>query len=219
MNSISCNNNENPKTIKVFVCGGGNPVSEFYYNEAYNLGKGLAKIGTAYGQGGLIDRHTIMGESYYGYKENSGKEIKFILREKFKDDITPKTESGESLHIVQDITELVREQFMWADVIVIMPGGTGTIEELFGHCELQLDYENHPKIILYNQKLQGKQAHFFDATLSQIHTSIKEDFIGKDSPVRNIVVKYTVPEILVEIMKERSRIYHASMITNGRDEV
>ena len=66
MNSISCNNNENPKTIKVFVCGGGNPVSEFYYNEAYNLGKGLAKIGTAYGQGGLIDRHTIMGESYYG---------------------------------------------------------------------------------------------------------------------------------------------------------
>ncbi len=192
--------------MKVFVCGGGNVVTEFYYKAAYELGKGLAKIGTAYGQGGLINRHTIMGESYLGYIENNGKETHFFIREAFKDDVTPKTENGESIEVVQDIAGLVREQFMWADVIVVMPGGTGTLEELFGHSELQLEYEKHPKIILYNQQLLGKQTHFFDGILSQIQTSIENGFIGKDSYIRNIIVKYSIQDILAEIKKEKDRV-------------
>lgn len=192
--------------MKVFVCGGGNVVNEFYYKAAYELGKGLAKIGTAYGQGGLINRHTIMGESYLGYIENKGKETHFFIREAFKDDVTPKTENGESIKVVQDIAGLVREQFMWADAIVVMPGGTGTLEELFGHSELQLDYEKHPKVILFNQQLLGKQTHFFDGTLSQIQTSIENGFIGKDSYIRNIIVKYSIQDILAEIKKEKDRV-------------
>lgn len=206
----------NLKPLNVFVCGGGNVVNKFYYKEAYELGKGLAKIGTAYGQGGLIDRHTIMGESYWGYKENNGKETHFFIREAFKDDLTPKKEKGESIEVVQDIAGLVREQFIWADVIVVMPGGTGTIEELFGHSELQLDYEKHPKIIIYNPQLLGKQTHFFDGTLSQIQTSIEQGFIGNDSYIRNIIVKYSIQDILADIEKEKNGISECFDVTERK---
>ena len=125
----------NSKPLNVFVCGGGNKVSKNFYEEAYKLGKGLAEMDVAYGQGGLVDRETIMGESYWGYIENGGQQTKLFVREGFKDELPSNMFNNENVQIVKDLGELARKQFRWADVIVVMPGGTCTLAELFFHID------------------------------------------------------------------------------------
>ena len=204
----------NLKPLKVFVCGGGNVVDRIFYEEAYKLGKGLAEMDVAYGQGGLVDRRTIMGESYWGYIENGGQQTKLIVREGFKDELPSNIYNYENIQIVEDLAELAREQFIWADVIVIMPGGTGTIAELFCHIDFQLEYKKHPKIILFNQPL--KDSNFFKGLLSQIKSSIDNGLISNNSYYDNIIIKSSIEDILLEIKQEKSRIYSGLTVNNGR---
>lgn len=109
---------------KVFLCGGGNEVSDIYYNEAYNVGKLLASLNVAYGQGGLTDRNTIMGESYWGYKDAGGNSAYLFVREAFKNDVNSEfnSEGIKRIYCVDSIGELLKAQYLWSDISVIMPG-------------------------------------------------------------------------------------------------
>lgn len=165
---------------RIFVCGGGRVVSEEFAKDAYDVGKMLANSNVAYGQGGEITRNTIMGESWYGYKDNGGDSSYFFVREVGAPDLEEAKESVKGFCYVSDISSLIKAQFLWSDIVIIMPGGTGTFIELLGYIELGYDYEDKkPKVIIYNKELE-KGIHFYDKLLEQIHIEQEKGFIGSD---------------------------------------
>lgn len=170
----------NEEGIKVFVCGGGSIVSEDFYKEAYGIGKTLADLDVAYIQGGLSDRQTMMGESYHGYIDNGGNKAYFISRKFGTEDILKDFNNLKGVFEVEDIGMLIKAQYIWSDIVVIMPGGTGTLIELLGYIEQKYDYpDNQPTIILYNKKTNGTG--FFDDIINQINKSRQLGFVS--SPV------------------------------------
>ena len=126
--------------VKVFVCGGGSPVDEQYYSDAYKIGQLLANLGTAYVQGGLSDRKTMMGESYHGYINAGGDSAYFIARKFGTKDILKDFANLKGVVEVPDISMLLKAQYIWSDIVVVTPGGTGSLIELLGYIEL--NYEN-----------------------------------------------------------------------------
>lgn len=167
------------KKLKVFVCGGSSEVSPEFYTEAYKIGELLAKNGHEYIQGGVVSRNTIMGESYCGYVENGGKETYVMTRVSFTDELDEYKNEFGKFKDVDDIGCLLKEQFVYSDVSIIMPGGTGTLMELLGYIEERYDYpESKNKVIIYNKKVDG--IGFFDKILDQIEISRKYGFIKED---------------------------------------
>lgn len=165
---------------KVFVCGGGSPVSEDFYSDAYNVGKFLADSGVAYLQGGVSNRKTIMGECYHGYIDNGGDKAYFITRKFGTDDILNDFDNLKGVFEVDDIGLLLKAQFMWSDIVIIMPGGTGTLIELLGYVEQKYDYpEFNPRVVIYNKQTDGQG--FFDDFFRQINKSKSMCFVS--SPV------------------------------------
>ena len=88
---------------------------------------------------------------------------------------------------VDDINDLCKMQYLFSDVLVIFPGGTGTISELTAHLEQIWDYENvaRPKIILYNKRISADRC-FFDGILEQFRLSAKCGFNKEDVVLRSI---------------------------------
>ena len=165
---------------RVFVCGGGRVISEDFSKDAYNVGKMLANSNVAYGQGGETTRSTIMGESWYGYKDNGGDSSYFFVREVGAPELGVAKQNAKGFTYVNDISSLIKAQFLWSDIVIIMPGGTGTFIELLGYIELGYDYEDKkPKVIIYNKELE-KGIHFYDKLLEQIHIEQEKGFIGSD---------------------------------------
>ena len=173
-------NSEPENKVKVFVCGGGSPVTYEYYNDAYKIGEMLANLDTAYGQGGLSDRKTMMGESYHGYIDAGGDSAYFISRSFGIEDILKDFDNLKGVVEIPDISMLLKAQYIWSDVVVVTPGGTGTLIELLGYIELTYDYlDKKPTVIVYNKQVDNKG--FFDDILTQISKSRKIGFVS--SPV------------------------------------
>jgi len=166
--------------IRVFICGGGSKVSSEFTKDAYNVGRMLADSNVAYGQGGEIARDTIMGESWYGYQENGGASSYFFVREVGAPDLKAAKLSAKGFTYVSDISSLIKAQFLWSDIVIIMPGGTGTFIELLSYIELGYDFEDKkPKVIIYNKELENG-IHFYDKLLEQIRIEQKKGFIVSD---------------------------------------
>ena len=173
--------------IKVFVCGGASPVSKEFYIEAYNIGKLLAKLGVSYLQGGVSNRKTMMGESYRGYVESGGNSSYFITRKFATEDIFKDLDNLQGAFEVDDIGQLIKAQYLWSDIVIILPGGTGTLIELLGYIEQKYDYPNkNPIVIVFNKKIEGKG--YFDNFFEQIKQSQISGFISKDVIEKNFTI-------------------------------
>ena len=160
----------NETKIKVFVCGGSSPVSKDYYIDAYNIGNIIAKYGVAYIQGGVSDRKTMMGESYHGYIKSGGNRPYFITRKFGTEDILKDLDNLQGAFEVDDIAQLIKNQYLWSDIVIITPGGTGTLIELLGYIEQNYDYPNKmPIVIIYNKKIENNG--YFDNFFKQIRQS------------------------------------------------
>lgn len=193
--------NEETKT-RVFVCGGGSIVASEYANDAYFVGKMLANTNVAYGQGGEIARNTIMGESWKGYFENGGDSAYFFVREEGAPNLDSAMPLLKGCSYVNDISSLMKAQYFWSDIVIIMPGGTGTFIELLGYIELGYDYEKQkPKVILYNKELENGK-HFFDGLLDQINIEKSIGFISSDV----ISNTFTVVNNLEDLEKEYNEL-------------
>lgn len=174
-------------SIKVFVCGGASTVSEDFYKDAYGVGKILADLDVAYLQGGLSDRQTMMGESYHGYVDNGGDKAYFISRKFGTEDILKDFDHLKGVFEVDDIGMLIKAQYMWSDIVVIMPGGTGTLIEMLGYIEQKYDYPNNqPTIILYNKKVDENG--FFDDIFNQINKSRQLGFVSSPVIENNFII-------------------------------
>lgn len=193
--------------IKVFVCGGASKVSEEYYIEAYNIGKLLAKLGVSYLQGGVSDRKTMMGESYHGYIETSGNSAYFITRKFGTEYILKDLDNLQGVFEVDDIGQLIKAQFLWSDIVIIMPGGTGTLIELLGYIEQKYDYpDKKPIVIVFNKQIEGKG--YFDNFFEQIRQSQRCGFTPIDIIENNFTIVKTfndLKECLLNRVEEYNR--------------
>lgn len=163
----------NEEKVKVFVCSSGrNGVSEEFLNNARKLGVFLAEQGVAYGNGGEAAEDTLMGATCSGYLNNGGNAAYMIERINGAPDLDSVVEKLKGLYAVEDIGELIKSQFLYFDIIVILPGGSGTLCELISQPEMGYDYEDikSKKVIIFNQQVNG--VGFFDGMLNQIQTGI-----------------------------------------------
>jgi predicted Rossmann-fold nucleotide-binding protein len=185
---------------KVFVCGGASQVREDYYKDAYNLGVILAQNNLAYVQGGVSTPETIMGESYRGYKDAGGDSAYFITRKFDNIDSINEINNLKGAFEVDDIGSLIKSQFLWSDISVIMPGGTGTLMELLGYIEYQYDYPGKkPVVIIYNKQVNNKG--IFDNFINQFKELVNEGFISKNRFEETFIVVNTFEELEKTILE------------------
>lgn len=160
--------NKNIKTICVFASSCNN-LDKNFFNQAYNLGKEIAKQGydIIYGGSNL----GLMGEVTNCARLN-GSQITGVMPEKLYNlGIHP----GECDKFI--LTKGMRERKAKMDelsqAIIALPGGFGTLEELSEMIvQKQLGYNNKPIVILNCNN-------YYDNLLSFFDNAIKNNFASK----------------------------------------
>ncbi len=158
------------KRIAVF-CGsslGSNPI---YKEKAYELGREMAKrnIGLVYGGG----NKGLMGIIAHAVYENGG-EVIGVLPKAMNVSQVVDNAVHTRLIIVEDMHERKSTMYSLSEGFVAMPGGIGTLEELFEiYTWRQLAIHNH-NIALYN--ING----FWDLLEKQLKKTKDEGFLSQE---------------------------------------
>lgn len=175
--------------MRVFVCAGmGIAKNQKINDEAKSLGKLLAKNDCTYIQGGSDEG--LMGETLREFIKYS-KQVEFGIPERFCRQAIPrleKTTGDKALNVQVVQAEADRLNIIKrCDKIIVLPGGSGTLEEFLYSNETARSKEHSNKVILVN--IEG----YFNDLLAQIDKAIKEG-ISKDS-TKNFEVVNSVSEI------------------------
>lgn len=172
------------KSIAVF-CGSSDGYNDSYREAAYNLGKSLAGQGIAVVYGGA--KVGLMGALADGVLDHSGSIIGVIpyflkTKEVAHDRLT-------ELITVNTMHERKLKMHELSDGIIAMPGGWGTMEELFEMLTWsQLGLHTKP-IGLFN--VNG----YYDALMAFCDTMVAEGFINEF--VKNTLLSAgSIPELL-----------------------
>ena len=156
--------------MRVFIgCSSYNSINQKYKDLAYNVSEILAKRQDKLVFGGSdtgMMSKCLQTFRYYDCKVKAVSDIKYIddLKdmEYDKEVVTPTT------------FERCKELYLSSELIVILPGGLGTLSELIAMIEEKRTREDKVNIILFN--LDG----FYDSFLNQIKLEISEGFIHND---------------------------------------
>lgn len=158
-------------TVAIY-CGSSSGNNEEYINRTKQLGKFLAQNGIdlVYG-GGKVG---LMGTIANAFLENGGK-VYGVIPEKLKEKELAHMGVTE-LKIVKDMHERKATMSNMADAFIALPGGAGTLEEIFEVWTwAQLGYHNKP-CAFYN--IDGFYNKLFDLLDSMKDTQfLREDFI------------------------------------------
>ena len=110
---------------------------------------------------------SIMGICYDEFSKKKRK-IYGFTSQKYVDDIK---NLPLAKHTIKDDTfDLKKAMFENADVIIFLPGGTGTISEFFSDLEEVRSNDKNKMLILYNEN------HIFDKTLELIDDLVNKKF-------------------------------------------
>lgn len=177
------------KSILVF-CGSNKGNNPAYETAAYELGKTLAQRGMRliYGAGnvGLMG---ILADSALEHGGEVTGVIPYFLREKEVCHL-----GLTELVIVQSMAERKLAMAERADAVITLPGGYGTLDELFEMLTLvQLSQANHPIGIL---NING----FFDPLIAQLNRMNEDKFL-KDIH-RNVLLSADNIEDLLAKMEQ-----------------
>ncbi len=177
------------KSILVF-CGSNKGNNPAYETAAYELGKTLAQRGMRliYGAGnvGLMG---ILADSALEHGGEVTGVIPYFLREKEVCHL-----GLTELVIVQSMAERKLAMAERADAVITLPGGYGTLDELFEMLTLvQLSQANHPIGIL---NING----FFDPLIAQLDRMNEDKFL-KDTH-RNVLLSADNIEDLLAKMEQ-----------------
>ena len=100
----------------------------------------------------------------------------------------------DQITIVDTLSERKEELVKYCDMVLILPGGIGTMDEFFDlWTKIQLGIENKPLII-------ANINNYYSMLLSFIEHIIKEDFFSKTQP-SNIQICNDLQEIITELQK------------------
>jgi uncharacterized protein (TIGR00730 family) len=166
-------------------CGSSNAVDPSYRATASALGRGLAErgIGLVYGGGDV----GLMGEAARGALSAGGEVIGVITEQLVKLEVGRLDLAA--LHIVPSMHARKLKMTELADAFVALPGGYGTLDELFEAVTWsQLNVHRKP-CALYNA------AGFFDHLIAFLDRAAADGFIR--GPHRALLPAYrSLPELL-----------------------
>jgi len=169
---------------KVFVCAGMNfGKNKKFEKEAKKLGELLAKNNYVYVQGGYADG--LMGTTLKEFLKYS-KNTELYLPDTYYDVDVPKIiqeigDIGVKIHKTRGEADRLKK-IQKCDEIVVLPGGTGTLEELLYCNETSRATEHKNNIYLVN--ISG----FYNGFLKQIKVNMKEG-MTKTGAIKFTVVK------------------------------
>ena len=181
--------NEIIKSICVY-CGSRLGISKKYAYNAKFLGKKIAKnnLKLVYGGGNI----GLMGVLSQSCIENGGQVLgvmpyKLTKKEQGKQNIS-------SFIITEDMHERKKIMYMNSDVIIALPGGIGTLEELFEIITWkQLRFHNKPIYLL-------NILEYWSSLINLFNTMIEKGFIEKEA-VNYFKVCETVDDIFLDLKK------------------
>lgn len=151
--------------MRLFIgCAASNEIPQKYLENCKHYLSGLLKdndlIFGAYNQG-------LMGLSYKIANENKRKVVG-VCPEVYKDDLKALKLSKQK--ITKSISDRTMELIYESDIIIFLPGGIGTMQELFTAIESKRSGEFDKPIIIYNTN------HYFDEILSVLEKIYNENF-------------------------------------------
>lgn len=169
---------------KVFVCAGMSLAKNEEINrQADRLGTLLAQDNSlVYVQGGSIEG--LMGETLKSFLKTS-KNVEFFIPNTYYQYDAPKLISlvgKDNFHAMKTEGEAGRlEAIKKCDEIIVLPGGSGTLEELLYCNETMRAGEHSSKVTLVN--ING----FFNGFLQQIKTNIEQG-LSKNTAIKFDIV-------------------------------
>jgi len=173
--------------MKVFIgCSSSGSIDEKYCKLAYDVSEAIAKQNHALVYGGAS--YSMMGECYKAFSENK-KEIIAIMAEKYKEDLVNLTLSNN--YVVKTSLERIAVIYEVSDAFVILPGGIGTIEELFSILE-ENRTNKWKKIIIFNYD------HFYDIVIEWLNKNVNTGFVYPED-IEEIKVVETVEQLINEL--------------------
>lgn len=176
--------------MKIAVyCGSSEGVNPIYKKEAIRLGEYFSKnsIELVYGGGGI----GLMGSIADAVVKNGGY-VYGVIPEQLKSKEIAHFGLSE-LHVVKDMHIRKNMMIKRADAFVAMPGGAGTLDEIFeAWTWLQIGYHQKP-CAFYN--ING----FYDKLLDFISHIVKEGFLAKKY-LEYLIVEDN-PKKLIEAIK------------------
>lgn len=151
------------KNICVF-CSSSDRVDGVYADAAQGLGEAIAAEKGTLIFGGC--RVGLMGHVARAAKDNGAKVIGVIPQQIFDKGIT--FDSADELIVTKDLRERKAILDNLSDVVVALPGGFGTLEEILETITLKsLQFHNKPVIFLNTLKFYDRLLNFFEVLFEQ----------------------------------------------------
>ena len=173
--------------MNVFIgCSSSSKIDKKYIQLAYDVSEAIAKENHILVYGGAS--YSMMGECYRAFSENK-RNIIAIMAEKYKDDLVNLTLSNNFL--VKTSLERIARIYDVSDAFVILPGGIGTIEELFSILE-ENRTNTWKKIIIFNYD------NFYDIVIDWLKKNVDTGFVYKED-IENIKVVSSIEELIKEL--------------------
>ena len=94
--------------------------------------------------------------------------INSYTTDKYKDDLRKINSTKE--YILDNTFDRIKYMYQDSDIILVLPGGTGTISELFSILEENRSTNNPKPIIIYNYN------NYYDSIINIIDTCVKNNF-------------------------------------------
>lgn len=127
-----------------FFCSASDKLAPIFYSEAILIGKALAKHSLVFGGSNLGLMGVIATEAI-----KAGGEVKGIIT-KGLDQRESKPQGLSELDICDTLIERKTKLIEQADIILVLPGGIGTLDECLGAIAAKQLGEHSKPIILYN---------------------------------------------------------------------
>ena len=170
-------------------CSSSNQVCDEYKQQATKLGKWLAENGHTLVYGGATGG--LMSAVAQGSADSDGDIVGIIpecIIEKGR-----KSDLPTELFVVGDMAERKTMMKEYADVFVVLPGGFGTLDEMFDTISSCLVGEHDKPTILYNPN------NFWEGLLMQIERIMQEGMGYKIQRNANFSVVTTLDELTNQI--------------------
>ena len=178
-------------SIKVCIfCSSSSKLESVYHHHAEYLAKSIAESGfTIINGAGEVG---LMGTLTNTAIANGGQVIGIIPERLNLPHIVSK--NCTELIVTRDLAERKQRMFELADVFVVLPGGFGTLEELFEALTMsQLGYFNKAVYLLNSEN-------FFDPLIEMVDNMVKTHILSKEHR-KLLRVFESIEELMPEIRK------------------
>lgn len=170
-------------------CSSTENLSNEYYEAGFKVGRLIAQAGHSLVFGGYTKG--IMGAVACGTKENGGKVISVIP--KIFNGMRANFEEGADVYITETMSTRKDKMYELSDAFISLPGGVGTIDELFQIIAMKAVGESKKPIAIL---MQGDTQKMLGRFLDQ---AVAEGFVSRET--LNLVSFCNTPEELMEYIE------------------